>query len=89
MSRELHNLLNFRPMGCIESIEQAIVPLIRVAVAIPLTSWTVAVSNACGYTKILADKMTPSLQKLGSRGIFQHDAKIMQKKNYDLAKYVA
>ena len=40
--------------------------------------------NACGYTKILADKMTPSLQKLGRRGIFQHDnnpkhtAKIMQ-----------
>ncbi|MCI4393262.1 hypothetical protein PGIGA_G00155500, partial [Pangasianodon gigas] len=40
--------------------------------------------NACGYTKILADKMTPGLQKLGRRGIFQHDndpnhtAKIMQ-----------
>ena len=30
------------------------------------------IMNACGYTKILADKMTPSLQKLGSRGIFQH-----------------
>ena len=29
--------------------------------------------NACGYTKILADKMTPNLQKLGRRGIFQHD----------------
>ena len=28
--------------------------------------------NVCGYTKIMADKMTPSLQKLG-RGIFQHD----------------
>ena len=29
--------------------------------------------NASGSTKILADKMTPSLQKLGRRGIFQHD----------------
>ena len=29
--------------------------------------------NACGNTKILTDKMTPSLQKLGRRGIFQHD----------------
>ena len=29
--------------------------------------------NACGYTQILADKMTPNLQKLGRRGIFQHD----------------
>ena len=28
--------------------------------------------NACGCTKVLADKMT-SLQKLGIRGIFQHD----------------
>ena len=27
--------------------------------------------NACGYTKILADKMTPSLQELGRRGLFQ------------------
>ena len=42
--------------------------------------------NACGYTKILADKMTPNLQKLGRRKIFQHDndpkntAKIMQEK---------
>ena len=55
--------------------------------------------NACGYTK---NKMTPSLQKLGRRGIFQHDnnpthtAKIMQEflkekksENSDLAKYVA
>ena len=37
-----------------------------------------------GYTRILADKMTPTLQKLGRRGIFQHDndskhtAKIMR-----------
>ena len=27
-----------------------------------------------GYTRILADKMTPTLQKLGRRGIFQHDS---------------
>ena len=37
--------------------------------------------NACGYTKILADKTTPSIQKHGKREIFQHD-------NYDMAKYV-
>ena len=41
--------------------------------------------NACGYTKILADKMTPSLKKLGRRVIFQYNndpkytAKIRQK----------
>lgn len=29
--------------------------------------------NACGYSKILADMMTPSLQKTGRKGIFQHD----------------
>lgn len=29
--------------------------------------------NASGYTKILTDKMTPRLQKLGGGGIFQHD----------------
>ena len=29
--------------------------------------------TACGSTKIQADKMTPSLQKLGRRGIFQRD----------------
>lgn len=28
--------------------------------------------NACGCTKLLADKMTHCLQKPGSRGIFQH-----------------
>uniref|UniRef100_A0A3Q1EGW8 Uncharacterized protein n=1 Tax=Acanthochromis polyacanthus TaxID=80966 RepID=A0A3Q1EGW8_9TELE len=27
--------------------------------------------NGCGYTKILADKMTPSQQKLGRKGKFQ------------------
>uniref|UniRef100_A0A8C9UY38 Uncharacterized protein n=1 Tax=Scleropages formosus TaxID=113540 RepID=A0A8C9UY38_SCLFO len=58
--------------------------------------------NACGYTRILADKLTPSLQDLGRRGIFQHDnypkhtakttqALLNKKKseNYDLVKYVA
>ena len=57
--------------------------------------------NTCGYAEILADKMTTRLQKLGRRGIFQHDndpeytAKIMQEflkkkkgENYDLSKYV-
>src|SRR4029434_7007683 len=29
--------------------------------------------NVCGYPKILAEKMFPSLQKLGIRGIFQHE----------------
>ena len=29
--------------------------------------------NACGYIKLLADKMTPSLKKPGRRGIFQHN----------------
>ena len=29
--------------------------------------------NACGYIKIMANTMTLSLQKLGRRGIFQHD----------------
>lgn len=29
--------------------------------------------NACGYPNILADTMTPSLQKLGISGMFQHD----------------
>ena len=28
---------------------------------------------ACGYTKILADKMTPNLQTFGRRRIFQND----------------
>ena len=27
----------------------------------------------CGYTKILADKVIPSVRKLGGGGIFQHD----------------
>ena len=58
--------------------------------------------NICRYTKILADKMTPSLQKFGRRGVFQHNndpkhtAKITQeflkkKKigNFDLSRYVA
>lgn len=39
--------------------------------------------DACRYTKILADKTTPRLQKFGRRGMFQldnpkHTAKIMQ-----------
>lgn len=29
--------------------------------------------NVTGCTKILADRMTPSLHMLGGRGIFQHD----------------
>uniref|UniRef100_A0A3Q1BYU5 Tc1-like transposase DDE domain-containing protein n=1 Tax=Amphiprion ocellaris TaxID=80972 RepID=A0A3Q1BYU5_AMPOC len=29
--------------------------------------------TACGYVKILSDKMTPSMQKFDKPGIFQHD----------------
>lgn len=29
--------------------------------------------NSCGYTKIMSDKLNPSLQNLGRRGIFQHN----------------
>ena len=64
-----------------------------------LRAHSLVTMNACGYTKILTDKMTPSLQKLGRRGIFQHDnepkhtARIMREcakksENYDLAKFV-
>ena len=52
--------------------------------------------NACGYTRILADKMTPHLQKFGRRRIFQHNdpkhtitQEFLKKENYDLAKCVA
>lgn len=29
--------------------------------------------KVCGYITILADKITPSVQRLGRGGIFQHD----------------
>lgn len=60
-------------------------------------TFTDGTMNACGYTKILADEMTRSFQKLGRRGIFQQDknhaakshASVFKKsENYDLAKYV-
>lgn len=35
--------------------------------------------SACGYIEKLAEKMNPSVQKLGSRGIFQHESKPKKK----------
>ena len=57
--------------------------------------------NASQYTQILNEKMTPSLKKVGKRGIFQHDSDLKHtaknhtrvfkeenSENYHLAKYV-
>lgn len=37
------------------------------------------IKSACGYIEKLAEKMNPSVQKLGSRGIFQHESKPKKK----------
>ena len=57
--------------------------------------------NASLYTQILNEKMTPSLKKVGKRGIFQHDSDLKhtaknhtrvfkeeKSENYDLTKCV-
>lgn len=40
------------------------------------------IKSACGYIEKLAEKMNPSVQKLGSRGIFQHESKPKKKKSF-------